>query len=185
MRLLKLDTVYQGWTTLYLATLVDESGTEVRREIEHHGRSAAVLPYDPARRVAMMIRLPRAPVIWQGGPDELMEAPAGMLDKDDPPTAARREALEETGLSLGALEPIGSVWPMPGISSEKMDLFLAPYSAADRRAAGGGVADEHEAITVMEVPLAELWAMAEAGGIEDLKTLALLQALRIRRPELF
>jgi len=38
---------------------------------------------------------------------------------------------------------------------------------------------------VVEVPLAELWATVEAGEILDLKTLALILALRARRPELF
>ena len=181
----RLDFAYQGWSTLHIATLVDEAGTEIRREIEHHGSAAAVLPYDPVRRVATLIRLPRAPVIWRGGPAELTEAPAGMLDDDDPQTAARREVMEETGLRLGALEFVASAYAMPGISTEKIDLFLAAYGGGDRIAEGGGVAEEHEAITVLEMPLAELWAMVEAGGIEDLKTLALIQALRIRRPELF
>jgi len=35
------------------------------------------------------------------------------------------------------------------------------------------------------VPLAELAAAAEGGALVDLKTLALVQALRLRCPELF
>jgi hypothetical protein len=35
------------------------------------------------------------------------------------------------------------------------------------------------------MPLAELAWMAERGALTDLKTLALIQALRLRRPNLF
>ena len=35
------------------------------------------------------------------------------------------------------------------------------------------------------MPLAELWGMAEREVLTDLKTLALVQALRLRRPDLF
>jgi hypothetical protein len=35
------------------------------------------------------------------------------------------------------------------------------------------------------MPLAELAAMADKGEIQDLKVFALLQTLRLRRPELF
>ena len=55
----------------------------------------------------------------------------------------------------------------------------------DRVGLGGGVADEHEGITVIELPLAELAAMADAGQIIDMKTLAVVQTLRLRKPELF
>jgi hypothetical protein len=74
---------------------------------------------------------------------------------------------------------------MPGVSTEQMDLYLAPYAEADRIGIGGGLADEHEGITVVELPLAELAAMADAGQIMDMKTLAVVQTLRLRRPELF
>jgi hypothetical protein len=66
-----------------------------------------------------------------------------------------------------------------------MDLYLAAYAQADRIGEGGGVADEHEGITVVELPLAELAAMTDAGQIMDMKTLAVVQTLRLRRPDLF
>ena len=50
VELRKLETVYQGYMTLMTATLTAEDGTTFKREIEHHGHAAAVLPYDPVRR---------------------------------------------------------------------------------------------------------------------------------------
>ena len=186
VELRKVETLYQGYVTLMMATFTAGDGTSFKREIEHHGCSVAVLPYDPARRTALLVSLPRAPVIWAGGPPELTEAIAGMIDHDEAPQATvRREALEEAGVELHELEPVGAAYPSPGVSSERVQLFLAPYALRDRIAAGGGLAEENENITVMEVPLAELWTWVDAHRVEDLKTLTLTLALRVRRPELF
>lgn len=185
VELRRVETAYQGFVTLMVATCAGPDGGTFRREIEHHGRGACVLPYDPARKVALMINLPRAPVIWAGGPPELLEAPAGMVENEDPEDTAIREALEETGVTLRRLEPVGSPFSMPGVSSERIDLFLAEYALTDRTGLGGGVAGENEHITVEEIPLSLLWTWVEQRRIEDLKSLALILALKVRRPELF
>ena len=177
--------IYTGWTSLDRIALVMPDGAVVERHIEDHGGAVALLPYDPDRRTALLVSMPRAPVVRIGDPD-LLEAIAGSLESDeDPEACACREALEEAGLDLDSLELVGRVWSMPGLSTERISLYLAPYSQASRIEAGGGAAGEHENIAVHEVPLAELWRSAAAGGLPDLKTLALLQALRIRSPALF
>ena len=182
----KLDTVYEGYSTLYKATVRGPDGETFQREIEDHGQAVAVLPYDPDRKTALLVRLPRLPVIWAGGPSELLEAPAGMLDGDEPhEEAARREAMEEVGAQLGDMERVGAAFPSGGVSSEKVTLFLAPYGKSDRVEQGGGVEGEQENITVIEMPLGELWRQVEAQEIQDMKTLLLAHALRARRPELF
>lgn len=184
VELRKVETAWQGYLTVLKATFSGPDGPFVR-EIEHHGRAACVLPYDPDRRTALLVNLPRAPVIWAGGPPELLEAPAGMVENEDPEDTAVREAFEECGVRLGRLEAVGSPFSTPGVSSERIDLFLAPYAAVDRAGPGGGVAAENEHIDVQEVPLALLWQWVEQRRIEDLKTLTLILALRVRRPELF
>ncbi|MBU1375385.1 MAG: NUDIX hydrolase [Alphaproteobacteria bacterium] len=185
VELRKVETVYQGYVTLLMATFAGPGGETFNREIEHHGRAACVLPYDPERKTALLVNLPRAPVIWAGGPPELLEAPAGMVENEDPEDTAIREALEECGVTLHRLEAVGSPFSSPGVSSERIDLFLAAYSSADRTAAGGGLVSEHEHITVEEIPLAQLWTWVEQRKIEDLKSLALILSLKVRRPELF
>src|SRR3712207_3639422 len=137
------------------------------------------------RRPPRSTLFPSTTLFRSGGKPEMLEAPAGLLEEDDPADCARREALEEVGLTLTSLEPVGGVWTMPGISTEHMHLFLAPYVLRDRTGRGGGVAGEHENITVVEMGLAELAAMADSGRLADLKTLTLVQTLRLRRPELF
>src|SRR3954468_544085 len=179
-----VETLHEGWGKLLRLTIRLPDGHSIQREVEDHGAAVSVLPYDPERRTALVVRQFRAPPFHVDGKPALLEAPAGMLDEDDPEACARREAREEVGLRLSRLEPVGRVWPMAGAATEPIPLFLAPYAAADRVGAGGGLAEEHENITVLELPLADLFAMAERGELADLKTLVLVQALRLRRPEL-
>jgi nudix-type nucleoside diphosphatase (YffH/AdpP family) len=184
-RIVAVETVYEGWSKLLMLRIALPDGHVLTREVEDHGAAVAVLPYDPQRRMAMLVRQFRAPVFHAAQEAELLEAPAGMLDEEDPEACARREAGEEIGLSLRHLERVGAAWTSPGVSTERMHLFLAPYSAADRVGEGGGLKEEHENISVMEMPLVELGGMLDRGELADLKTLALVQALRLRRPELF
>jgi len=184
-KIVRTDTVYEGFSRLLIATVELPDGQTIRREIEDHGRASCVLPYDPARRTAILVRQFRAPVAFVDGRPHLLEAVAGSVEDEVPDDCAYREAMEEAGLKLRAIEHLGTAWSMPGVSTELMHLYVAPYSEADRVGVGGGVDDEHEGITVVELPLAELAAMADAGQIMDMKTLAVVQTLRLRKPELF
>jgi nudix-type nucleoside diphosphatase (YffH/AdpP family) len=184
-KIVDTQTVFEGFSRLLIATVELPDGQTIRREIEDHGRAVCVLPYDPERRTAILVRQFRAPAALADGREHVLEAVAGSVEDEAPDACVYREAMEEAGLKLRAIEHLGTAWSMPGISTEQMDLYLAAYSEADRVGLGGGVADEHEGITVIELPLAELAAMADAGQIIDMKTLAVLQTLRLRKPELF
>lgn len=180
-----IETAYQGWGRYLIATVRLPDGQTYKREIEDHGAAIGVLPYDPERKVATLVRQLRVPVLYAEKRPTTLEIIAGLIEDGDAPATARREAMEETGLRLGALEDVATAWAMPGISTERMTLYLAAYGAADRVSDGGGLADEHETITVIEMPLAELARLADSGGLTDMKTLVLVQTLRLRRPELF
>jgi nudix-type nucleoside diphosphatase (YffH/AdpP family) len=184
-RLIDLMSVYDGWSIMRVATIELSDGQHIHREVEDHGRAVAVLPYDPERRVALLVRLLRAPVLVANSKERLLEAPAGIMEEDDPDACARREAMEECGLKLGALEHVMTAWTMPGISTEQMDLYLAPYAAADHVAAGGGVPEEHEDIVPVELSLREVLNMADRGELTDMKTYSLVMSLHRRHPELF
>jgi nudix-type nucleoside diphosphatase (YffH/AdpP family) len=180
-----LDLRHERWARMFEATVRLPDGGTTLRDIEDHGQAVAVLPYDPDRRVALLVRQFRAPPFHVAGEADMLETPAGRLDESDPAACARREAMEEVGLRLGELEPVLVAWTMPALSTELAHLFLAPYRAADRVAEGGGLASEHEGIAVVEMPLARLAAMADDGTLAELKLFALVQTLRLRRPELF
>jgi nudix-type nucleoside diphosphatase (YffH/AdpP family) len=183
--LIARESVYTGYLSIDRLKLRLADGATVWREVERHGDAAVVLPYDVQRRCALIVRLFRAPVFDACAETSLEEACAGMIEDEDAEAAARREAGEEMGVTLGGLELVGRVWSSAGVSTERQSLFLATYEAADRHSDGGGVAGEHEGITVIERPLAELAAAADQRRIADGKLLTLVLALRLRRPELF
>lgn len=184
-RITEIATAYEGWRKLFKFTVRMPDGRTMVREVLNSGDAAAVLPYDPERRKAILVRQFRAPVMQVEGHQDFLEAVAGLLDGGDPEECARREAMEEAGLRLERLEPVGLTWTAPGATTERLNLYLAPYTAADQVGAGGGLAEEHEEIEVLELDIAELGRMLARNAIADMKTLVLVQALRIRHPQLF
>lgn len=184
-RIAHVRTIFDGWTKFLIAKLITRDGAEADRVILDHGMSVAVLPYNPQTRTALLVAQPRAPLLYLGEDAELLEVIAGRVDSEEPAAAARREAMEEAGLRLGALETVATCWASPGISTERLALYLSAYTAADRVASGGGTPGEHESISVKEIPLSALGKLAAAGGLADMKTLVLVQALQLRYPDLF
>ncbi|MGA2365664.1 MAG: NUDIX domain-containing protein [Steroidobacteraceae bacterium] len=184
-KLLERETAYTGYLSIERLKMQLADGATVWREVERHGDAAVVLPYDAQRRCALVVRLFRAPVFDTCGEGILEEACAGMVEHEDVEAAARREAREELGVTLSSLELVAQVWSSPGVSTERQSLFLAPYNVADRKGPGGGVAGEHEGITPIERPLAELAVAVDRRWIADAKLVTLVLALQLRRPELF
>ena len=176
--------IYRGWSNFSLVRFRLDDGAEIERCIEDHGDAACVLPYDPERRVALVVRQFRGPVGLRGEA-AFVEPPAGLIDDGESPEAcAIREAEEETGLRLRSLQSVGRHWSSPGSTTERTWLYLAEYASADRVGAGGGT-DDHENVETLETPLAELAARADAGELQDLKLTVLVLALMRKRPELF
>jgi nudix-type nucleoside diphosphatase (YffH/AdpP family) len=151
----------------------DGSRRMLDHEIYRHEGAAAVLLYDPARRLALLVKQFRLGAYLADAALETIEACAGMLDGDDPQVCVAREAFEETGVRIRAARHAFDAFSSPGATTEKIACFVAPYSAADRIGAGGGVdADEH--IEIVEIPFDQALAMIEVGAIRDAKTIALL-----------
>jgi nudix-type nucleoside diphosphatase (YffH/AdpP family) len=176
--------IHDRWSTFSEVLLKLPNGAIEKRVVEDHGDAAAVLLYDPDRRVALLVRQPRVPVM-QGGHAPLLEVVAGRVEGKTPEDTARAEAMEEAGVVVLQLDKVATLWPMPAVSTERISLFLAPYSTAQRTGPGGGADDENECITMQEIALDDLWALADADQLGDAKTYMLLQALRQRRPDLF
>jgi nudix-type nucleoside diphosphatase (YffH/AdpP family) len=181
--IIDIQELYDGWVRLLRAKVRGADGEVVTREIEHHGEAACVLPYDAERRSAMLVRQLRAPVLHAADRDTMVEAIAGIVDDgEDPATCATREAMEEAGVTLERLEPVTVAWTMPGISTERMHFFLAQYRAGAPLAARSA---EDQAVEVVEMALDDLARSADDGRLDDVKTLLLVQTLRLRQPRLF
>jgi nudix-type nucleoside diphosphatase (YffH/AdpP family) len=184
VEIVERKVLHDRWSIISDFTIRMPNGAIEKRIVEDHGGAAAVLLYDPERRVALLVRQPRVPV-FLAGEAPLLEVVAGSLDDKDDEVTARKEAWEEAGVTIDVLEKVGSLWMMPAVSMERLSLFLAPYSAADRTGAGGGAEDENECISVEEVSLRQLADLMHAGLLTDGKTFILVQALMLRQPGLF
>jgi len=150
------------------------------RQVYNRGNGAGILPVDASRGTVLLVKQFRMPVYMNPPPGTaergmLIEVCAGLLDENDPETAIRKEAEEELGYRLSSVHRVFDAYMSPGSVSERLSLFVAEYSPADRISAGGGAADEGEDIEVLEMPLREALALVTGGAIVDAKTIMLLQ----------
>jgi nudix-type nucleoside diphosphatase (YffH/AdpP family) len=180
VRLRDVTVLSDAWYVLKRATYdyqgSDGTWTEQRREVYDRGNGATILLRDETRDTVLLTRQFRMPAYLNGHPDGmLLEAPAGLLDGDDPETAIRREAEEETGYRIGSVTRIGEYFMSPGSVTERIAFFTGSYRAGERVSDGGGLAHEGEDIEVVELTLAEAIAMIERGEIVDGKTVLLLR----------
>src|SRR5215218_8422136 len=155
-----VELVAAAWHVLRRTTIErrrsDGTWVTEQRETYDRGNGATLLPYDADRRTVLLTRQFRYPVYVNGHPDGLLlEAAAGLLDDDSPEDAVRREVEEELGITVGEVEHVFDVFMSPGSVTERLHFYAAPYSAADRTGAGGGLEEEGEDIEVVEVPFDE------------------------------
>ena len=157
---------------------------ELVRELFERGNAVVVLPYDPEREQVVLVEQFRLGAFERDRDPWLLEPVAGMVEADESaPEVARREALEEAGLELLDLVPIGGFYPSPGGSSEFCDVFIA---RVDSRDAGGlfGLADHGEDVKAHVVALRTALAWLDSGRIRAASTIITLQWLARHRAEL-
>lgn len=186
VEILSEEILSNNWYTLrkyrYEYTAADGSKTVQTREAYDRGNGAAILLYNKEKRSVILTRQFRLPSFVNGNTDGmLIEACAGLLDKDNPEACIRREAEEETGYQPGEVTKIMEAYMSPGSVTEMLHFFVAPYTAAMKVAEGGGVAHEQESIQVLEVSFEDALQMMKDGRIKDAKTIMLLQYAQINQ----
>lgn len=160
----------------------DGSWQRQSRETYDRGNGATILLYNRERRTVVLTRQFRFPAYVNGTPDGmLIEACAGLLDRDDPATCIRRETEEETGYRIAEVRPVFEAYMSPGSVTERLHFFVGAYEARDKVSAGGGEHHEGEDIEVLEPTLDEALAWVAAGTIRDGKTILLLQYAKLNR----
>src|ERR1700761_402942 len=128
----------------------------VMREVFERGHSVAALLYDAHADAVVLVEQFRAGAFAAGMGPWLIECVAGIIDEGESTEGvARREGMEESGCTVGRLEPCGTFLYSTGACSEVCHLFVGE---TDSTKAGGlhGLADEHEDIKVHVVPYATL-----------------------------
>ncbi|MFH8249265.1 NUDIX domain-containing protein [Microbacterium sp. B2969] len=179
VRVTDVELLAAAWHVLRRTTFeyTDAAGSTStqQRETYDRGNGATALLYDADRRTVLLTRQFRYPVYVNDHPDGmLVETAAGLLDDDDPETAIRREAAEETGLQIGEVEHVYDVYMSPGSVTERLHFFAAPYEASARMHDRAGLAEEGEDIELVELGIDEALAWIRDGRIQDAKTIMLL-----------
>ncbi len=154
----------------------DGSWQRQSRETYDRGDGATILLVHRGRGTVVLTRQFRFPTYVNGNDEGLLvEACAGLLDRDDPLACIRREAEEETGYRVREVRKLFELYMSPGSVTEKLHFFVADCDDGDRISGGGGEAHEGEDIEVIELTLHEALAQVARGEIRDAKTVILLQ----------
>ena len=158
----------------------------LRREVFVAGDAVTVLPYDPVRDRVLLIEQFRMGPFGRGDPHPWqLEAIAGRIDPGETPEeAARREAIEEAGLVLGALEKVAEYYPTPGAVTEYLYSYVALCDLPDGVAGVFGAAEEAEDIRRQLVGFDRLIEVAAAGEIGNAPLLLTVLWLQRERDRL-
>jgi GDP-mannose pyrophosphatase NudK len=185
IRIKEVKILSDDWSILKKTTLEirrqDGSWQTVNRETYDRGNGATILLFNREQKTVLLTRQFRFPAFVNGCEDGmLIEACAGLLEKDDPESAIRRETEEETGYHLGPVTKLFAAYMSPGSVTEKVHFFAALYTSAQRKSEGGGVVDHGEEIELVELDLDQALQMIETGEIQDGKTIMLLQHAKLK-----
>ncbi len=157
--------------TVVEQTVTRPDGQEATLQFVKHPGSVAILPLVDDDHVCL-IHSRRLTV-----DKKLVEVPAGTREPDESPLeTARRELTEETGYRAARFDELAVFYPSPGITDERIWVFVAQGLTA-----GDHAREPNEEIENLVVTWSEALNMVERGEIQDGKTiLALLTYSRIR-----
>ncbi|MCA6125192.1 NUDIX hydrolase [Bradyrhizobium sp. WSM 1704] len=156
-----------------------EAGTTFERDVLRSGRVVGVLALDPERDELVLTRQFRIGGHLATGRGEMIEIVAGRVDPGETPeAAARRECIEEIGLTPLSMTRLFDFLPAPALTDEVMTLFLARVdaAAAPMRA---GASHEGEDIEVIRCPISRAIDLMKRNEIQSAPTIIVLQWLQL------
>jgi len=189
VKIIDQQVAYQGYFRIVKLTVTHRlySGewcTPCIREVFERGHAVGVLLYDPLLNKIVLIEQFRVGTLGQTNQPWLLEIVAGIIDPDEQTAdVARRETVEETGLTLLQLAPICNYWVSPGGTTEKVTLYCAQVDASQ---AGGihGLSDEAEDIRVLVLNPSEVFTLLEQGRICNAATIIAVQWFQLHGEKL-
>jgi ADP-ribose pyrophosphatase len=167
------ERIYEGHiVNLRVDTVELPDGRVSKREVVEHRGAVAIVPLldTDTLVVTRQFRQPTG--------QELLEIPAGTLDKgEDPDDCAKRELGEEIGYEPGKLTLMFRSYLAPGYSSEMLHTYLA----TDLHPVPTG-RDEDEFIEIVHIKLDQAVELIRSGEIKDAKSICgILMANRLLR----
>jgi ADP-ribose pyrophosphatase len=146
---------------LALQSVELSDGNRTEREVVVHPGAVALVPMVDDDHVCLLRNFRHA--IGR----ELIEVPAGTLDKgEDPAVTAARELREETGYTAERIVPLGCWYVSPGIMTEVMHLYRC-----EGLTPGEMELEPDETLAPFVVPWTEAVAMVRDRRIIDAKSM--------------
>lgn len=144
--------------------------TSFREVVRHPGASAVLVRSNEGKIILeRQYRYPIDEILW--------EIPAGKLDlQEDPLDCAKRELMEETGVTAQKWEQLGHIYTTPGFSDEKIYIYFASEISN-----GKTHFDEDEFVEVKYFTVHEVELMIVENEIVDSKTIAAFFRAQKRR----
>jgi nudix-type nucleoside diphosphatase (YffH/AdpP family) len=178
------EVLSDNWYTLNKVTFdIQKSNGDwetQEREAYDRGNGATILLYNKQHQTVVLTKQFRLPTYINGNETGMMiEACAGLLDKDNAEDCIRKETEEETGYRIGKVQKIFEAYMSPGSVTEILYFFVAEYDTNMKVSEGGGLAEEQENIEVLELDFKQAVHMISTGEIKDGKTIMLLQYAQI------
>ncbi len=182
--ILNTEILSDNWYVLKKITYeyVKKDGIKLTqiREAYDRGNGATILLYNKEQQTVILTRQFRLPTFINGNETGmLIEACAGLLDKDNAEDCIKRETEEETGYKITEVRKVFEAYMSPGSVTEILYFFVAEYETAMKVHDGGGVAHEEENIEVLELSIEQAMNMITSGEIKDGKTIMLLQHVKL------
>lgn len=165
-RKLAETVIHEGFViTVANATFEGPGGVIMDRDVVHHPGAVSVVPVLDDLTV-VLVRQFRAAL-----EETILEIPAGKRDVagEPPELTAHRELAEEVGYVAAELTPLVVLAHSPGFCDERNHIFLATGLTPCERAVDG---PEEEHMTIVHVPLADVFDLIGSGEITDGKSVA-------------
>jgi len=184
VKILNTEILSDSWYILRKLTyeyFKKDGSTHVQsREVYDRGNGATILLYNKEFKTVVLTSQFRLPTFVNGNETGmLIEACAGLLDKDNAEDAIKRETEEETGYKVTDVKKVYEAYMSPGSVTEILYFFIAEYSKDMKVSDGGGAEHEEENIEVLEMHFDRAMQMMETGEIKDGKTIMLLQYIKL------